>query len=54
SSYQLLQEDGVVSKTGARVVFKAHMLSRSNKIVEGSRGCVYYVCVIENGREFGG
>ncbi|MCI97871.1 hypothetical protein A2U01_0119172, partial [Trifolium medium] len=37
--------------TGARVVFEAHVLSRSGKIFEGSGGCVCYVCVIEDGRE---
>ncbi|MCI94731.1 hypothetical protein A2U01_0116029 [Trifolium medium] len=49
----MLQEDGFVSKTGERVVFEAHVLSRSEKIVEGTRGCVCYVCVLKDGREVG-
>ncbi|MCI56519.1 hypothetical protein A2U01_0077770, partial [Trifolium medium] len=39
--------------TGARVVFEAHVLQRSGKIFEGSRGCVCYVRVVEDGREVG-
>ncbi|MCI93824.1 hypothetical protein A2U01_0115122, partial [Trifolium medium] len=46
--------DGVVSETRERVVLKAYVLSRSYKVVEGARGCVCYVCVVENRREVGG
>ncbi|MCI96016.1 hypothetical protein A2U01_0117315, partial [Trifolium medium] len=40
-----------ISKTRARVVFEAYVLSGSDKVLESSRGCVCYVCVVEDGRE---
>ncbi|MCI80118.1 hypothetical protein A2U01_0101389, partial [Trifolium medium] len=45
------QEDGVISKTGAGVVFEAHVLSRSGKVFESSRRRVGYVCVVKDGRK---
>ncbi|MCI92132.1 hypothetical protein A2U01_0113428, partial [Trifolium medium] len=43
--------DGVVPKTRAGVMFEAYVLPRGGKISESKRGCVCYVCIVEDGRE---
>ncbi|MCI94789.1 hypothetical protein A2U01_0116087, partial [Trifolium medium] len=42
---------GAIPETGEGVVFEAYVLSRGGKIFEGSRRCVCYVYIVENGRE---